>query len=287
MPVMKSQLAPPAMKEAIVLDLGDLGAQAARIREQAARQAEDLLESARAEAAALVADAQAKAEQRGFAEGLAKGTAEGMEQGRAQALSDAAQKLEHLTEAWSQAATAFDEQRQTLDREAREAVLIFALRTAEKIVHRSIEVDPGVVVRQVEAALEAVLWPHDVSVCIHPEDRPAVEEALPQLTAKFGALGRVSLVEDAEIGRGGCVLKTMGGTAGAAAGGQIDATIQTQLDRLAELLLPGGPAEPSAADAVMATDETPPEPVAEPSDTVGGPSIDGEPNDAAPPEETM
>lgn len=267
MPVLKSQLAPPAMKEAIVLDLGDLGAQAARIREQAARQAEETLAAARAKADALVADALAQAEQRGYAEGLAKGTAEGNEQGRAQALADAAEKLEHLTEAWSQAATAFDQQRQSLDREAREAVLAFALRAAEKIVHRTIETDPQVAARQVEAALEAVLWPHDVTVCIHPEDRAAVEESLPQLTAKFGALGRVSLVEDGAVGRGGCVLKTLSGASGAAAGGQIDATIQTQLDRLAELLLPGGatPAE-APADVPVVMEEAASDGSAEPID---------------------
>ena len=241
MPVLKSQLAPPAMKEAIVLDLGDLGAQAERIRRQAEVRAEQTLADAQARADALVADAAAQADARGHAEGLARGLAEGQEQGRVQALAEAKPRLEELAAQWSATASRWEQQRLAMDRDAREAVLGFALRAAEKLTHRVIEVDAQTAPRQVGAALETVLTPHDLKVCIHPEDRPGVEEALPQLIAMLGTLGRVELIEDEAVGRGGCVITTVGGV--------VDAAIQTQLDRLTNLILPHDEAASVAAEA--------------------------------------
>lgn len=240
------------MREAIVLDLGDLGAQAARLRMQAQAHAEQILTDANDKARALVVETTEAADARGHAEGLARGIEEGREQGRAQALAEGKEQLDTLTHSMAEVASRWEQQRLTLERDAREAVLAFALRAVEKLVHRAVEADPEVAARQVGDALESVLSPHDITVRIHPDDRPVVEEALPQLVAAVGSLGHVTLVDDVAAGRGGCVLETIGGS--------IDATIRTQLDRLTDLILPHdtAPAEPlatqDAVDAPVAAD---------------------------------
>src|SRR5690606_18935682 len=156
-----------------------------------------------------------------------------------------------------------DGQRRDLEREAKQMVIEFALKVAEKLVHRVIEVDPSVVTDQVAGALAHVLRPLEVIVRLNPEDQPILQEALPDLMDEFQRLEHVKLVEDAEVTRGGCVV-TYGE-------GEIDATIETQIRRVIDLILPDGPtpSEPAvdvvsgAADVTGITEEDEPLPDSE------------------------
>ena len=230
MPVLKAQHAPSAMTEAIVLDLGDLGAQAAKIRMDAQAKAEQIIADAYAVAKEDASQKFAQAAEQGFNQGLKEGTAQGLEQGKQQALEQMSEKLGVLQAAWSEVAGQWEQQRVEMEREARQAVLEFALRTAEKVVHRVIEVDPSVVVDQVGAALDRVLAAHDASVQIHPTDRAIVEQALPELLTELAGLKHVTLVEDDNVAAGGCIVSF--------GGGQIDATLERQLERIVNLILP-------------------------------------------------
>lgn len=234
MAVIKSQNAQTLLKDAVVLDLGDLRRQAAALQQAAQAQARRIIVQAQEEAARLTAGAHAKGFEKGLREGLDKGTqqglTEGRKQGHAQALEQTSAQVQQLQQAWIAAAGAWDAQRQEMDRQARSAVLDLALALAEKIVHRTVHVDRGVVVDQVAAAMNCLLRPMDVTVRIHPADREILQEAMPGLLAQFPQFRHVHLLEDAAVGRGGCVL-----THGQ---GQIDARVQTQLSRIAELLLP-------------------------------------------------
>jgi len=236
MPVLKQHHTTPAMREAIVLDLGDIGAQAARIRAAAEAQASKIISDAQAKAEQLAQARGDEAEKRGYQDGLEKGLAEGREQGRAEALTESSEQLRQLSAAWSQVATDWEQQRIDMEREARQAVLEFALSAAEKIVHRVIEVDESVVVDQAAQALSLVLSAHDASVRIHPVDRPMLEDAMPELVKELASLNHIELVDDEDITPGGCVV--------AFGQGRIDATIERQLQRLIDLILPERPALP-------------------------------------------
>ena len=234
MPVLKQYQSTPAMREAIVLDLGDIGAQAARIRAAAETRAQQIIAKAQAKAEEIAQQRGDEAEQLGYAEGRERGLAEGREQGKAEALGQYAEQLRQLAAGWSQVATDWEQQRTEMEREARQAVLDFALRTAEKIVHRVIEVDESVVVDQAAQALSMVLSSHDASVHLHPVDRPVLEDALPELISELANLKHIELVEDESITPGGCVV-TFGQ-------GKVDATIEKQMQRLVDLILPEPPA---------------------------------------------
>ena len=233
MPVLKRTHNTPAMREAIVLDLGDIGAQAARIRAAAEAQESKILYDAQRRSEAVADELNEEAQKQGYADGLEKGLAEGREQGRAQALAEASEQLQQLTAAWSQVASDWDQQRTDMEREARQAVLEFALSAAEKIVHRVIEVDETVIVDQVAQALSLVLSAHDASVSIHPVDRPLLEDALPELLSELSQLEHIELIDDEAITPGGCIVSF--------GKGRIDATIERQLQRLINLILPEPP----------------------------------------------
>lgn len=240
MALLKSTAATPAIKEAVVLDLGDVAAQAAKVRAAAQAKAAEIVAAAERKAAEITAGA----EQRGHAQGEERGRAEGYEAGRKagrdEAFAEASDSLQQVTAAWHDVAAQWDAQRQEMHREARQAVLEFALRMAEKLIHRAIEVDPTVVVDQLAGALSHVLRPLDVAVRVHADDLPLLHEALPDLMAEFSHLQHVRLVEDAEVTRGGCVVSF--------GQGRIDATIEKQLERVIDTILP---AEGGASDQAI------------------------------------
>lgn len=241
MPVLKQHTTTPAMKEAIVLDLGDIGAQASRIRAAAETQAAKIISDAQAKAEKIARERAAQAQESGYSEGLEAGLAEGRATGHAEALAQSAEQVRQLTAAWSQVVQEWEQQRAEMEREARQSVLDFALRAAEKIVHRVIEVDESVVIDQAAQALSLVMSGHDASVRIHPVDHPILEEAMPDLMKELSSIDHIELVDDESITPGGCVV--------AFGQGQIDARIETQMQRLIDMILPEPP-EPGEPEEV-------------------------------------
>ncbi|MHC4993521.1 MAG: FliH/SctL family protein [Planctomycetota bacterium] len=266
MALIKSKQADALAHDAIVLDLGDLRRQANVLKERADAEAAAIIDRARQETehirvAATQRAAEAEtlceaAEKRGFEEGFARGHAEGLEAGRLagheEAFKQASEALEQLQTAWVEAADHWDNDRLRMLQEARQSMLTVAVRMAEKIVHRVPRVDPSIIEDQVAEAVRHIAQPQDATVRIHPEDRPIVEEALPSILNKLGATEHVHLADDPAIERGGCRV-----TAGQ---GVVDASLDAQLQRLVEAMLPvagATPPAPPAGDADTDQPETP------------------------------
>ncbi|MCH7962156.1 MAG: hypothetical protein IIC49_07450, partial [Planctomycetes bacterium] len=66
---------------------------------------------------------------------------------------------------------------------------------------------------------------------LDPEDEAIAREALPGIVAQLAEVTHADLLEDPEIQRGSCVVRTAGG-------GEIDGSIGTQIDRMVSVLLP-------------------------------------------------
>jgi flagellar assembly protein FliH len=108
-------------------------------------------------------------------------------------------------------------------------VLELALLLARKVTHR-LAADPAVASANVAEAVRLVSNTSSVRVAVHPRDRQTVEESLPQLKLQLPKLGQVEIVEDDTLAPGGCRIFT--------AGGQIDADLDAQLNRIAADLVP-------------------------------------------------
>lgn len=230
MAIVKNTQADRLMKDAVVLDLGDLK-----------RQAGEILARARTEAAAVLERANAEAQQRiegstgkGYEDGYRKGVEEGRETGRAQAheqaLLEFRERFEALDANWTAAVDRWDEQRRAMLLDAEADVLTFAFDLAKKITHRTVAGDASVAIDQVRATLALLSRPTAVTIRVHDDDFDAIDEVMPCVRDRLATCEHVELVRDASVGRGGCVVKT--------AGGEIDASIDGQLDRIAETLLP-------------------------------------------------
>jgi len=242
MTIVKHTNADHMIKDALVLDLGDLQCEADRIIAQAQEEAQRILAEAEGGARKLIDAADEKGYEAGLARGQAEGRAEGIENGRQEAFDELRSRLDDLTNSWNDALGAWEQQRSDLFLEARTDVLRFALVLAGKIIHRQLTLDPLVVQRQLEESLKFVSAGSSVLVSIAPDDRTVIERALPDLLQRIGACEHVRIKENPNITRGGCIVST--------AGGSIDATIETQLKRIAETLLPA----PSAAVGPSAED---------------------------------
>lgn len=230
MPVIKADRTATLLKDAIVLDMGDLRKQGRKIIAAAEAEAQKLIANAQREAALLAKQATDDAVERGKVEGMKFGVKEGREAGHAEALHEASERFTQIQSMWTEAVRQFDARRVEMDRDAREAILELALRFAEKLVHRVVEIDRTVIVDQVAAALGHILRPLDVTARICPEDRPTLEEVMPELMTEFTQCKHVRLVDDSTLSRGGCVV-TYGQ-------GVIDASLENQLQRVIEFMLP-------------------------------------------------
>lgn len=230
MALIKSHSAAEVVNGAVVLDLGDLRRQGEMLQQRARAEADRILAEARAQAQRLIDVAHGEGFDAGFKKGHAAGLEAGRKQGHDSALKDSAARLQRLEEAWINAAQQWDAQRRAMLLEARQSLLTLAVAMAEKIVRRVPHIDPTVVADQVAEAIDHVARPCDVAIRIHPTDVPLVEQAMPKLLQHVHQVQHVTLIDDETVSPGGCVV-----TYGA---GRIDATLDTQLIRLIDTLLP-------------------------------------------------
>lgn len=221
------------VREAVVLDLGDLARQGEAIRQRALAQADQILTEARNEARRLAQSAAQQGQAEGLKRGLAEGQAKGAEAGRQEALARHSAALEALLKQWTDALNEFIASRQGLQIEARLDVLRLALAIAERIVYRTVELDPTVIEDQMAEALSLLARRSAVAIRVNPRDLEQAQAVLPQLVAQMHQCEHATIAADESLTPGGCVVQAGLTT--------IDASIETQLDRIVSALLPDDP----------------------------------------------
>jgi flagellar assembly protein FliH len=233
MAVIRQSQAQRIAHDAIVLDLGDLTREADGVRARAKADAEAILSAAAAERQRLVAGARDEGFARGLEEGRKQGTEEGRKAGLEAALAERREALAKLETSWSAALEEFTRQREQMLLEARQDVLTLAVMMGERVTKRTVQVDPSVIAAQLESLLALLARRTRLTIAVGPTDEALAREAMPRLMSRFPAAEHVEITVDQALTPGSCVART-------SAGGTIDATIPTQLDRLIAALMPGG-----------------------------------------------
>lgn len=101
------------------------------------------------------------------------------------------------------------------------------MEIATTVIKRQVEVEPEVIVSQVRAALDALSNAAWVRVRVNPMHLPRIAEA--NLQAEYGVRAEsIEYVGDASLTPGGCVAE--------APGARIDATIESQIERVAQTI---------------------------------------------------
>ncbi len=230
MPVIKAMQAENKVQQAEVLRLQDIEAEAQRILDDARRQAEADLADARTRAERL----RPQAQKSGFEAGRVEGIKSGLELGRRQAFDEAkadfAAQHASVAAALAAALADFENRRRTLLAELERDVVALAGAIAGRVIKRAVDVDPACVVDNVREALQLIASRNRLGIRLHPQDlehaRRFAEDLVP--AQQFQA---VEFLADQGVGRGGVLLRT--------AGGQVDATLETQWMRILDEILTG------------------------------------------------
>ncbi len=227
MPLIKANLAPASVR---VFSMADIEKQAQALVLRARQQAEQMLAGARAEAELIKERARAQGATEGSLEGHNQGRAEGRKAGREDAAREMKQALTMAVAALNSAAAAVDGSRRELEGTAVHDVLELALLLADRVTRRQGKFDRSVAVANVTEAVRLVVGATAVRIAISPADRAVLEETLPAIRLQLPRLQHIELVTEDSMAPGGCRVFT--------AGGEIDATLDTQLARIAADLMP-------------------------------------------------
>jgi flagellar assembly protein FliH len=179
--------------------------------------------AARNEAAQLVASAQAEAEQI-REQARMEGHAQGYEAGRADAAAQAAPAVQALAEALVQAQA----ERDRVVDEMEEAAVGLALQIADKALTGAITAQPERVVDVVRGALRCMVERERVTILVNPDDLEIVRESVDSLIRQLGGMNHVDVQEERRVNRGGAIVRS--------STGEIDASIQTKLDRARDIV---------------------------------------------------
>ncbi len=211
--------------DAVLLHLGDLAKAGESLKREAEAQAERARADAHAERERIMAGAAEAGHAEGFAKGHAEGVARGREEGAAAARAERAEALDALDATWTAALERLEHDRRAMLVEARREIVRLAALVAERVTRRVVELSEDGVEPMLEAALEPIASATAVKVFVHPDDLVLAREALPAVVRRFGTPGDVSIEGDATAPRGTCIARLAGG-------GSVDASIDTQLERL-------------------------------------------------------
>ncbi|HVS02001.1 MAG TPA: type III secretion system stator protein SctL [Thermoanaerobaculia bacterium] len=176
-------------------------------------EARRIVEQAQARARAIVEDAQRAAD------ALER---EARDRGRGEGLAQ-----------WQEKVAAVAEEGRRAMEEIRPQLVTLALKVAEKVLRRRLEIEPEAVVPMVEEALEAARGYRGghLVVRVHPDDAASLEGFRRRLLDRDPRWQSLEVVPEEEMTRGGCRIETDFGT--------IDASVETQLKAIEHLLLAG------------------------------------------------
>ena len=170
------------------------------------------------------------ARQEGLEAGRERGYQQGLAEGRAAGEKAMASDLQSLRQTWFDLLSNWEQtERERRDTSSMQAMKL-ALAFAERIIHRKVDHDPEVVVDQLRHVLDLAQSPSDLEIIVSESDRERVHQALPGLLEKFESAGYVTIQTSDSMSAGGCVLRMRGG--------EIDSSIELQLERLVAAMIP-------------------------------------------------
>jgi flagellar biosynthesis/type III secretory pathway protein FliH len=154
--------------------------------------------------------------------------AEGFNEGYTAGAADARAAVEPAAAALHAAAAELAALRGEVAERAERAAVELALRIAEQIVQAAIAVEPERVVDAVRGALRRLVERDRVLVLVHPDDLDVLREHAAGLVAELGGIEHLGVEADRRVGRGGAIVRT--------GEGEVDATLETKLDRAREVV---------------------------------------------------
>ena len=154
--------------------------------------------------------------------------AQGFSEGYSAGAADARSTVEPAAAALHAAATELAGMREAVAERAERAAVDLALRIAEQILQGALAAEPDRVVDAVRGALRRLVERDRVLILVHPEDLDVVREHADRLVSELGGIEHCGIESDRRVSRGGAIIRT--------SEGEVDATLETKLDRAREVV---------------------------------------------------
>ena len=154
--------------------------------------------------------------------------AEGFNEGYTAGAADARGAVEPAAAALHAAATELAALRSDVAERSERAAIELAVRIAEQVLQGALAVEPERVVDAVRGALRRLIERDRVLVLVHPDDLDVVREHADALIAELGGIEHCGIEADRRVSRGGAIVRT--------AEGEVDATLETKLERAREIV---------------------------------------------------
>lgn len=180
---------------------------------EAKKQAEQIVAEARAEKEAVLAEAREYGFQQGYEEGLAAGKEE------AQKLRREAEEVLQQARMWYRQTVAENE----------EKIIDLAVAIASKLLHVQLELSPQQINIIAQEALQKVRGGKNYVIYAHPRDAEILRSHKDMLLQDLPEEISLRVIADKGLTPGGCLVDTEEG--------QIEVTIEGQLDRVKQVLL--------------------------------------------------
>ena len=171
----------------------------------------------------VLREAQEKAsllEREAYEKGFAQGEKDGFELGQRKALK--------LVENIQSVLRSMDNLRQEVLAHYEKEILELVFAIAQRVIHRDIRSDDKAVEGTVLSALALAAEKSKATLRVNPEDFDYVEELRPEFFAAVEELKALTITSDPSITRGGCLLESPYG--------DVDARIETQLEKIHQCL---------------------------------------------------
>lgn len=148
--------------------------------------------------------------------------------GRREGLDSVEKTLDTAAQALAAAAEEISRLRESLAKNSSQDMLRLVMAISEQIVRREVAADPKVVLTIIETALQSSVRADQYRIRINPADLETVIQQKPLFLASISGLKNLSIETDAAISPGGCRIDS--------ALGDVDATIETQLEAIRQAL---------------------------------------------------
>lgn len=213
----------------VAFNFEDLRDQAAAQLAAARQEAVEIVESARREAESLKQKLLTEARENGRKDGL-KDAGQLIEQ-QAAKLADArvAEHLKTTLPALQQAAEALKAERDHWLLRWERAAVELGLAIAEKLLRTNLAVQPELAEGMIAEALQLAAGQTQLRIFWNPDDLTRLGDRAPQIVHSLTACATAELIADPTVRPGGCRIETRHG--------EIDARLETMLQRIAEELL--------------------------------------------------
>lgn len=221
---------PRLIRRLETVSVSDHLAEARMVLERSREEARRILREAQADAVRIRQEASEQGYESGFRRGYEAGKQTGQQDafadGQARFAADQAGTIAALTAVMAD----YEQRKRDLLIDARQDVVRFAARLADKVTRQVGAVHPESAAANLDAALAMVEKATDVVAHINPADRATIRKYGEALDRRLNGATNFRIEEDAAIAPGGCRVTT--------AEAEVDATLDTQIARIAELMVP-------------------------------------------------